>query len=163
MNRSPNAHRRPMNRNATRPAGAHDREENRNRSASNRRPRAGTVPALRVVLLASLVAVFAACDDSSGPASDPPEVTITAPDDGSLFQYEESITFQGSAEDPEDGPLTGDALEWDSDIDGIFGTGGDVTVSDLSAGTHEILLIATDSDGVEGTASIIVVVEEPPR
>jgi hypothetical protein len=110
-----------------------------------------------------LVAVAVAACDSTGPASERPEVTITAPEDATLYGYGEAVTFAGSADDPEDGPLTGDALAWESDIDGLLGTGGEITVDTLSGGTHIVALIATDSDGVKGTATVAVIVEQPPR
>lgn len=124
-----------------------------------------TLYRVRPVRLAAAVLIaasFVACD-STGPDSERPEVTITAPETGTFYGYGEAVTFAGSAEDPEDGPLTGDALEWESDLDGLLGSGGELTVDTLSSGSHVITLIATDSDGVRGTAKIGVRVEEPPR
>ncbi len=91
--------------------------------------------------------------------SRPPSASITAPEDGtSVFEGEE-VTFEGSAEDPEDGALTGDALVWESDVDGRIGTGGTTSTASLSAGAHAVTLTATDSDGVTGRAEISVTVE----
>jgi hypothetical protein len=87
-----------------------------------------------------------------------PVVTITSPTNGASFPVGETITFAGSATDPEDGALTGMVLVWASNIDGQLGTGGSFTRDDLSAGTHTITLTATDSQGAAGTQSITITV-----
>ncbi len=88
----------------------------------------------------------------------PPTVTITSPADGSTFNKGDTITFTGSATDPEDGALTGSSLVWTSSIDGQIGTGESFTKNDLSVGTHTITLTATDSEGATGTASVTITV-----
>lgn len=50
---------------------------------------------------------------------------------------------------------------WESDVDGVLGTGQTLEIRRLSPGPHLITLRATDSDGQQGTASIRVLVEEP--
>jgi hypothetical protein len=87
-------------------------------------------------------------------ANEPPVVSITAPADGGSAQSGDNVTFTGTAEDPEDGPLTGAALVWTSDLDGVLGTGVSVTTNSLSGGTHEIVLTASDSEGGFGAATI---------
>jgi hypothetical protein len=42
--------------------------------------------------------------------------------------------------------LSGSSLEWQSDLDGVLGTGTNVSTVDLSTGTHIITLVATDSN-----------------
>lgn len=88
-----------------------------------------------------------------------PVATISSPTDGTTVSEGEAITFEGSAEDPEDGTLTGDALVWSSDQNGALGTSTSVTSSSLSAGTHTVTLTATDSDGAEGTDEISLTVD----
>jgi hypothetical protein len=90
-----------------------------------------------------------------------PVVTISSPADSSIFDEGTAVSFEGSADDPGDGPLTGGSLVWSSDADGELGTGGSLTESGLSPGPHTIALTATDSDGNQGAASIELVVEEP--
>lgn len=105
--------------------------------------------------------------DSNGLISDPvtrtltisnsgPTATITAPANNSIFQEGASVTFTGTALDPEDGNLSGASLEWSSNKDGILGTGVSLKTSSLSAGIHTITLTATDNDGVKGTATITI-------
>lgn len=88
----------------------------------------------------------------------PPSVTISSPDDGeTFFLFEMPIALQGSAEDPEDGALTGESLVWRSDQDGTLGT-GEIVVADLSPGEHVLTLEATDSEGGKAVARITVTV-----
>ncbi len=44
--------------------------------------------------------------------STPPTPTITSPADGTHVQPGQTVTYQGSATDPQDGALTGSALSW---------------------------------------------------
>lgn len=89
-----------------------------------------------------------------------PNTTITSPADGSSVDEFETVSFQGSAIDSEDGPLSGGDLVWTSNLDGGLGTGTSFTRSDLSPGTHTITLTATDSDGRNGTASATLTVND---
>ncbi len=92
----------------------------------------------------------------------PPEVTITSPDDGAVFTEGETITFTGTATDPEDGEMSGDSLVWNaaSGDSGIIelGTGNTVTSSDLAEGSYDVSLKATDSAGLFGFDAIGITV-----
>lgn len=90
-----------------------------------------------------------------------PVVTISSPADSSIFDEGTTVSLQGSAEDPGEGPLSGSSLVWSSDADGELGTGESVSESGLSSGPHTITLTATDSDGNQGSASVELVVEGP--
>ncbi len=87
-----------------------------------------------------------------------PTVTVSAPVEGASYQYGEVITFSGSAMDPEDGPLTGSALAWRSNVDGQIGTGESFSRDDLSLGNHRIVLTATDSEGWSGRDTVNIVI-----
>lgn len=125
------------------------------------------------LLAAAGVAVaIAACGDGDGDGdgggmmqpeegNQVPTATITAPPDGSTFAEGDAISFQGSASDPEDGILSGAALVWRSDLQGQIGTGTSFSRDDLSVGTHQITLTATDSDGATGQATVGLSVEAP--
>jgi len=88
-------------------------------------------------------------------------VVINNPIDGNNFEVGEEISFACSATDLTDGTLTGDSLVWTSSRDGEIGTGSEFTRNDLSEGTHEITLSATNSLGKMGTYSITITVGEP--
>ncbi|MCZ6750571.1 MAG: S8 family serine peptidase, partial [Acidobacteria bacterium] len=88
----------------------------------------------------------AAVGDAASPEPDlPPTVTITSPADGSTFDPGNSINFQGSATDPEDGNIA-NFLVWTSSRDGQIGTGGNLSTT-LSGGVHTITASVTDAGG----------------
>ena len=96
----------------------------------------------------------------SGPVNDPPTVSINSPTDGSSFASGDTILFEGTASDTEDGGLTA-SLVWTSDMDGQIGTGGTFSTT-LSEGNHIITASVTDSGGATGSASISITVGSPP-
>jgi len=98
-----------------------------------------------------------------------PSVTISSPSNGAEFDEGESITFEGSAEDPEEGSLTGESLTWEVRTDAPFGTGEPTTIgsgeevsSVLSSAPHTVTLIATDPSGATARDSVSVAVDGPP-
>jgi hypothetical protein len=90
-------------------------------------------------------------------ANTPPVATITSPADGQSYVANMGIAFSGSAQDAEDGVLSGGALVWTSSIDGAIGTGASFS-RPLSAGVHTIMLVATDMQGATGSASVDITV-----
>ena len=94
-----------------------------------------------------------------GDSNEAPVVSIDSPDDGYVSEDEtNAISFEGVANDPEDGGLT-DSIEWASNIDGVIGgeVGGNISTT-LSAGIHTITASVTDSDGKTGSDSITITV-----
>src|SRR5207249_3762221 len=91
----------------------------------------------------------------------PPAVTITAPADGSGVDEGTTVTFTGTASDPEDGDLT-PAIAWASDLQGALGTGGTVSVRLTAVGIHHITATAADSGGQTRAASITFTVYAAP-
>jgi PKD repeat protein len=87
-----------------------------------------------------------------------PTATITSPTNGAGFVPGATIAFTGSGTDHEDGTLTGTALVWTSSRDGQIGTGASFTRNNLSVGTHNITLTATDRGGATGTAAVTITV-----
>lgn len=92
-----------------------------------------------------------------------PQVTITAPETGSIFLPGEEITFRGEARD-NNTALDDLEFEWSSSLDGLMK--GDISADgqsvlfwdSLSVGTHRITLQATDRDGEVGIDAIQVIV-----
>jgi hypothetical protein len=101
-----------------------------------------------------------------GPPAGLPSTRITSPNAFHTFGEGATVTLVGQGTDPEDGPLDDANLTWISDIDGVLGTNGTISVQLTSPGNlsnfdgflaHTIRLIATDSDGnVAGTDLIVV-------
>ena len=100
--------------------------------------------------------------NATNATNQPPFVQIILPQNGSSFYEGQMISFSGSAIDPEDGVLTGNSLQWSSSIDGNFGNGTSLDYNALSLGSHIITLVATDSLGATGSASIVINITPSP-
>src|SRR5206468_9268513 len=98
----------------------------------------------------------------TSPRNPPPTVTITAPPAGAGAEPAGGVTFAATATDAEDGNLTS-AITWTSSRDGALGTGGTITTSVLSSGTHTITAAVTDSTGRTSTAQLTLRVNATPR
>lgn len=125
-----------------------------------------------VATLALAALALVGCGASGNPNAPTATVTQPASDTGTSDvawtydgydegrgQYYKDVTLMGSADDVEDGALSGAALRWTTDRDDLqdvdLGTGSSVSVrlySDACTGTwHEITLTATDAGGKTGT------------
>jgi glucose/arabinose dehydrogenase/PKD repeat protein len=104
-------------------------------------------------------------------AGSPPAPRILTPTDGATFKAGDVITFSGDASDAEDGPLAPSRLNWkivfhhDSHIhpvlDGVPGSSGTVTIPTTGHSfkgdtSYEIVLTATDSDGIQASRSVTI-------
>ena len=89
------------------------------------------------------------------PGNTTPTVTISAPADGGTFDRGISITFTGRATDIEDGDLTA-GLSWESNLDGVIGSGGSFTYAPPTLGTHRITASATDSGASTGSSQVSI-------
>jgi subtilisin family serine protease len=98
----------------------------------------------------------AALIPSGGTGDTPPSVSITSPSDGATFDSGASISFAGTASDPEDGDLTA-SLVWATDLDGQIGTGGSFSVV-LNDGAHTVTATVTDSGGNTSSDTVTVTV-----
>jgi M6 family metalloprotease-like protein len=90
-----------------------------------------------------------------------PDVAITSPSNGLLFDSGPVVTFSGNASDKEDGDLT-ENITWSSSLDGLIGNGESFTTNQLSDGSHLITASSTDSDGNTGSNEINIEVGTPP-
>ena len=90
-----------------------------------------------------------------------PVVTIHNPRGRGVLALSQVLVLDGSAEDIEDGQLKGAALQWSSSLDGVLGTGEQLVLGAeaLSAGSHQITLTATDTDGTKGLEIVEVDVQ----
>lgn len=95
-------------------------------------------------------------------ARTPPNVTILSPPNDVDYAVGTAVAFSGEAIDAKDGDLSAN-LEWTSSLDGPLGSGASFTNAALSPGTHTITASATDSDGLTGSASVIIrIVDDSP-
>ena len=94
---------------------------------------------------------------TAGGGNTPPTVTITSPANNATFTAGSAVGLAASASDTQDGTLTA-AITWTSDRDGALGSGGSVTVSTLSVGTHLLTAAVTDSGGLTASATRTITV-----
>jgi len=85
-----------------------------------------------------------------------PSAFISQPPNNSTFKQGDEIIFRGWAYDPEEFELNGSTFIWISDKEGIIGTGASLIISNLSIGTHNIILNVTDSDSLSDMANITI-------
>ncbi len=97
------------------------------------------------------------------PPNQPPTAAIASPADNSTVIQGASITFAGSANDPESGAMSGASLVWRSSRDGQIGTGTSFSKTTLSLGAHTITLTATDPQGATDAATTTITVVTPPN
>ncbi|MFN8594591.1 MAG: VCBS repeat-containing protein [Anaerolineae bacterium] len=105
---------------------------------------------------------FAETTGTFNVANKAPEITSVSPISGSTYVVSQTIIFEASTFDPEDGPLADSQLQWSSDLDGALGTGTQLALDTLSIGTHTITLTATDSNLVTSTTTVTVIVGPEP-
>jgi hypothetical protein len=87
-----------------------------------------------------------------------PACLIAGPQDSSEYLQKQIVSLQGLGQDPEDGMLPDASLSWSSTTDGYLGTGGLLSVRNLSTGQHTIILTAQDSNGNLAADSILLTI-----
>lgn len=87
-----------------------------------------------------------------------PQVTIDSPREQGSFFGDQTILFEGSALDLEDGSLGNSAFSWTSNLSGALGTGPALTktAASLVPGTHLIRMTARDGDNTVGSATVTI-------
>jgi subtilisin family serine protease len=93
-------------------------------------------------------------------SGDPPSISIDAPANNSTHDLGASITFSGTAIDPETGDIS-NRIEWTSSRNGAIGTGKNVSTSSLSLGTHTITATVEDDESFVSTANIGITLVDP--
>jgi photosystem II stability/assembly factor-like uncharacterized protein len=84
-----------------------------------------------------------------------PTAYILSPDASANVGLGTPVPLSGYAYDLEDGVLADSALQWTSSLDGDLGTGSQLRVT-LSQGKHVVTFTATDSDGSNGSAQVLI-------
>jgi len=85
-----------------------------------------------------------------------PTISITSPTDGTSVEEGTTLQFKASANDAEDGDLSG-KVRWTSSLDGSIGN-----LVTLSPGNHLITASVTDSAGATVTDEIFITVTAAP-
>jgi C1A family cysteine protease len=91
-----------------------------------------------------------------------PTLSITAPNTGLEFPFQQKITLKANAVDPDSS--TTPTVTWSSDLDGLLGTGTELEVSFNMPGTRKIMAVAADGNGgySDGVSISITGVNKPP-
>lgn len=109
-----------------------------------------------------------ACSSTPPPVGTPPVARIATPTASTTYKVGDVVSFSGSASDAEDGTVPASGLSWQVIIHhcpgGVChshpflsqsGASGSFTVPDHGDESHfELVLTATDSSGMKGTASV---------
>jgi hypothetical protein len=85
-----------------------------------------------------------------------PAVSILGPADGTVVTTAQTLGLEGWAYDNDTGLMLDESVRWISSRDGELGTGGDISVTGLSVGTHQITLRADDGQGGVARDSVAV-------
>ena len=93
------------------------------------------------------------------PGPQDPVAQINHPGDGETRKVNVDIPFVGLANDPQDGKVPADKLIWTSDLEGPIGVGENFNAPLTMVGKHTVTLTATDIDGNEGKASLVLNME----
>ncbi len=113
---------------------------------------------IRIVATDRINDAEATSDPFSVPTN-PPDVSISSPADGSTFNQGDEIEFDSFGYDSEDGVLNGSTFVWTTSIDVEIARGVDYfTLSTLSQGEHQITLTVTDSEGKTANASVNITI-----
>ena len=90
-------------------------------------------------------------------ANGPPEVAILEPRPEAWIDLDRAdCRWQARAADPDDGPLSGEAIVWWIDGARMEATGSDIARPQISAGTHTVAVEASDRWGTRARASCTV-------
>ena len=92
-----------------------------------------------------------------------PTGEIIAPTSDVTIAVSQTITFEGWVYDIDLGKLDEENLQWVSDRDGSLGNADILSTASLSAGLHEINLIADDGQGQTFIDQVIVMVVASPN
>jgi len=103
-------------------------------------------------------AAFVKLSSTGGSGNQVPTVQITTPSNNETFTEGATVSFSGTAIDTEEGDLTS-SLGWVSSLDGVIGSGGSVTTTSLSVGSHSIMASVTDLGGAGATGAANVTIQ----
>ncbi|MEO0796144.1 MAG: hypothetical protein AAFX93_13320 [Verrucomicrobiota bacterium] len=88
-----------------------------------------------------------------------PTATVTSPQPGQTFRQGLPITFSASAVDNDGAAIPSGSFSWVSHIDGLLGTGDNLTLGNLSPGCHTITCLPVDAEFRAGFLQFEIEVE----
>ena len=107
--------------------------------------------------------------DTGGPGENlAPVVAITTPEADTVIDQGSAVTLGASVSDDRD-PAESFNLRWSSNLQGELGEApvsasgaSTFTIDTLVSGTHTLIAKTTDSEGLEGSAEVTLIVNGPP-
>ncbi|MBI5566646.1 MAG: hypothetical protein HY870_17225, partial [Chloroflexi bacterium] len=87
-----------------------------------------------------------------------PQINAVLPVSGTTYVLSQTISFEAEVYDIEDGVPPDDHITWESDLDGVLGTGALLQIDTLSIGTHTITLSVRDNQNTFTTTTLTVIV-----
>ncbi|MFO0827363.1 MAG: hypothetical protein U0572_04365 [Phycisphaerales bacterium] len=88
----------------------------------------------------------------------PPDVHVISPNTGITVPQHASVVLQASAWDIDEQLLPETSVKWESNIDGLLGTGRLFVANHLTPGVHTLTLTGTDSTGLSTVRQVQVTV-----
>ena len=101
--------------------------------------------------------------------NEPPLCTITIPSDGAVFNEAATVTFSGTASDPNESDLSNLTATWESNRDGVLNTNApdpsglmSFEIADLTPGDHVIQLTVADDGELSCADTLSVAIRANP-
>lgn len=91
-----------------------------------------------------------------------PSADIISPVAATVFRQQDLVWLRGVAYDVDDGFLDGKSIRWESNQNGILGTGAILSIMNLTVGSHTITMTATDGDGNTASKAVTIRVAGAP-
>ncbi len=101
-----------------------------------------------------------ATEEGSPGGKSAPRVHMLSPNNQITQPFGSTVFLHSSGWDLEDRALTGDDIQWFSDLDGPITSGRVTSTADLSVGTHVITVIGTDSTGLSTSDAAVVTITD---
>ena len=88
----------------------------------------------------------------------PPTVTITLPAHDVSVTISQTVALEAEAYDIDQGTMDDASIQWTSNLDGLLGTGAQLSIASLTPGQHTVTVMATDDKGAQATDTVLVTV-----
>jgi len=105
-------------------------------------------------------------DQSDAPftvATQAPSLNVISPVNDQYVSANQTLNLQAEAYSDLVGIMDGDQPRWVSTVDGLLGTGDQVSVTGLTPGTHVIVIVANDGSRTSSTTRTVHVTEFPSQ
>jgi uncharacterized repeat protein (TIGR01451 family) len=90
----------------------------------------------------------------------PPRLRLVSPTPGQQFRPQQMVSLRAEIDDPQDGPLSGTNIVWQSNRNGAMGTGSFLSrqASTLLSGLHQLTVTSRNSAGKTNSATVSITI-----